>query len=283
MANLDAKTEYINNIVNWAYSQENVRAVLSVGSSIENDFDPFFYDLIIVVMDSSLFSKPGWLYQATNHFVKLEYVAEGNPYAELSMMGVFEDGTKLRYQIWLTRSIVKPLLPPELDDGFTTLLDKDNLVDNFPLSNQKMYIPTMPKEREYSVLIERFFFEITNIARYLRNKELLPAKYYFYKIIVNDLLSKMLEWHIEFNNEWSVELNSSRIGFGKLLGEKLWSEYKHLYVGPGYEESWAALSQSIKVFRKVAIEFGNYAGFSYPHEVDKRVTDYVRKITTGKR
>lgn len=283
MTNMDTKTKFIADIVNWAYTQENVRAILSIESNAENDFDPFFYDLIIVAMDSYLFSQAGWIDQATKQFVKLETITTRNPYAELAMRAIFEDGIRLKYQVWEARTILKPLLPPELDDGFTVLLDKDNLVDKLPPSNYKMYIPPVPSEQEYHRLIETFFIEATNIARYLQNKDLLPAKHYFYKIVVHDLLSTMLEWHIEIRNDWSIELNSSRIGFEKLLGIQLWSEYKLLYVGPGSEESWAALSQSIDLFRKVAIEIGEIIGFSYPFDLDKQNLDYLSKIIPEQR
>ncbi len=55
-------------------------------------------------------------------------------------------------------------------------------------------------------------------------------------------------------------------------------ELEGTYAGAGAEENWDALFKTIDLYRRVAIEVGRHLGYSYPHEMDRRAVDYLRKV-----
>jgi aminoglycoside 6-adenylyltransferase len=50
------------------------------------------------------------------------------------------------------------------------------------------------------------------------------------------------------------------------------------FAGAGLAENWAALTNTMALFRRVAIEVATRLGYEYPHEMDRRVSDYVEQI-----
>ena len=55
-------------------------------------------------------------------------------------------------------------------------------------------------------------------------------------------------------------------------------ELESTYVGAGEQENWDALFKTIALYRRVAIEVGHHLGYSYPHELDRRAMEYLRKV-----
>jgi aminoglycoside 6-adenylyltransferase len=62
------------------------------------------------------------------------------------------------------------------------------------------------------------------------------------------------------------------------LPSDLWAQLESSYAGAGIEENWAALFQTMAVFRQAAIEVAAHLGYAYPYNLDERVTSYVQKM-----
>ena len=91
-------------------------------------------------------------------------------------------------------------------------------------------------------------------------------------------LRQLLEWQIEIDHGWSLPVGSLGKGLKKHLPPDIWAQLEASYAGAGLAENWAALTNTMALFRQVAIQVGAQLGYAYPHDLDRRVTDYVDQI-----
>jgi aminoglycoside 6-adenylyltransferase len=82
----------------------------------------------------------------------------------------------------------------------------------------------------------------------------------------------------ECDHDWSIAAGHMGKGMKVQLPSGIWSELEHTYVGAGLDENWEALFQTMVLFRRVAIDVGGSLGYAYSHDLDARVTAYVRAM-----
>jgi len=125
------------------------------------------------------------------------------------------------FRIWpealLQRIVEAPALPPDMDAGYTVLLDKDHLTQELRPATYQAYIPSRPSEDAYQTHIRDFFSDVPYVAKYLWRDELLPAKWCLDYDMKHEYLRPMLEWRMECDHDWSVPVRNLGKGLMKLL------------------------------------------------------------------
>jgi aminoglycoside 6-adenylyltransferase len=281
--------QVIADLIAWGGRQETVRAMLLTSTrAIEHAQVDIYsdYDVVLVVTDIHPFhSERSWL----DHFGEV-LVAYWDPIFAERDFGIeqtgnviqYADSLKIDFSIWpvmLMEQIAQaPALPEEMDAGYLVLLDKDGLTKGLRAPSYTAYIPARPSEAMYHTAIEEFFSDAPYVAKCLRRDELLPVKWCLDNDMKHVYLRQMLEWRVECDNDWSVSVGALGKGLKKRLPPALWEQLEATYAGAGIEENWEALFRTMALYRQVAIEVGDDLGYSYPHTLDRRVTEYVRMI-----
>lgn len=116
------------------------------------------------------------------------------------------------------------------------------------------------------------------MAKFLWRDELLPAKWCLDYDMKHKYLRRMLEWRIELDHGWSVPMDSLGKGLKKRLPPEIWDELEGTYAGADVAANWEALFRTMALFRRVGTEVADGLGYTYPLELDERVTSYVRSI-----
>jgi aminoglycoside 6-adenylyltransferase len=279
----------LQRLVRWADPQDAVRALLltstrAIPHAPVDDLSD--YDVILVARDIRQFvDDRGW---AGDFGTVL--VAYWDPLAPDPDYGVaqagnvvqYADGLKIDFRLWpvaLLHTIAQsPALPPELDAGYRVLLDKDGLVAQLRPPSYRAYVPARPSEEIYLALIEEFFNDAPYVAKYLWRGELLPAKWCLDCDMKHVYLRRMLEWRMERDHDWSVPARNLGKGLERRLPVDLRARLASTYAGGGIAENWAALFGTMTLFRDVALAVAADLGYTYPHDLDERVTAYVRSI-----
>jgi aminoglycoside 6-adenylyltransferase len=88
----------------------------------------------------------------------------------------------------------------------------------------------------------------------------------------------MLEWRMELDQNWSMPTGNLGRGLKKQLPSRIWAELERTYAAGGIEENWDALFRTINLFREVGIEIAERLGYTYPLEIDQRITAYAQSI-----
>jgi aminoglycoside 6-adenylyltransferase len=277
----------IRRLVEWAENRTDIRAMLLTSSRTDPRalVDAFSdYDVILVVTDlRPYFDDKSYLSDYGPVLVAFKNpIGQEDGFDCFGDITHYEDGTKIDYGFfpveWLRWVTEQPELPPDLDAGYTILLDKDHLADGLKSPAYTAYIPTPPTEQVYQDLIQEFWNDAAYTAKNLWRDNLISAKYNLDTIMKFHVMRQFLEWRMEIEHNWSVRPGAYGKGLKKWIDPALWAELESTYVGAGIEENWDALFRTIDLFRKVAAEVGNHLGYGYPEDLDRRMVTYLHRV-----
>jgi aminoglycoside 6-adenylyltransferase len=281
--------EVISRLIRWAEPRKEIRAMVMTSTRADPraTVDRFSdYDIVLVVADIHPFvTNRAWVQDFGEVLVAYWDPTAPDPDYGIEQAGnviQYADGLKIDFRLWpiaLLRQIAQAAtLPPGLDAGYAVLLDKDGLTSGMHPPTYRAYIPTRPTEATYRTWIEEFLNDAPYVAKFLLRNEVLPAKWCLDYDMKHMYLRRMLEWRMERDHGWSMPVGNLGKGLEKRLPSDIRAELKRTYVGAEIVENWEALFRTLALFRRVAIEVGEDLGFSYPHDLDRRVTAYVQAM-----
>ena len=281
--------DVISKLVQWAEQRESIRAMLltSTRAVPTASVDVFSdYDVVLVVKNiRPFFEDRSWLADFGEVLVVYWdpiYTDPDYGIEKTANVTQYVDGLKIDFTLWpvelMRKILLAPALTAELDAGYRVLLDKDHLTEGMPLPTYRAYIPTPPTIEIYQKTIEDFFSDAPYVAKCLLRDELLPVKWCLDYDMKHIFLRLMLEWRMELDHGWSIPTGALGKGLKKRLPPEIWSELEGTYAGADIADNWEALFRTMALFRQVAIEVGKALGYAYPHDLDQRVTDYVKDM-----
>jgi aminoglycoside 6-adenylyltransferase len=279
--------EIINQLYHWADSHEHIRAMLLTSSRANpNAYIDLFsdYDVELIVTETSTFGEDDtWLENFGSIIASFkDENADLDGTKSYTRLVLYDDGVRIDFQIYqvevLLRIMREPILPSNLEIGYKVLLDKDGLTVGLKRPTHSAFIPSKPAEEEYIEHINEFWWDITYVAKSLWRDELYFAKYMLDNVIRFDYFRKVIEWYIGVQYDWTVNPNKCGRWFKRYLDPKTWSELEATFAGSSIEDNWNALFKTTDLFRRLAMEVGKHLGYTYPSEIDQRVTDYLLKI-----
>ena len=277
----------ISRLVRWGQERDDVRAMLLTGSRSDpsasvDEFSDF--DIVLVVNDVHAYlAEESWLAEfgpvlaLYRDPVRLEQGCE-----RFCRVTQYEDGTKIDFTVWpvdiVPRISQLPGLPDYLDMGYRVLLDKDQLTAGLKAATHKAYVPAKPSQHDYLILVEHFLSNAPYVAKHLCRGDLVPMKYVMDHVMKLEYLRTMLEWLMEIDHGWTVKPGAYGKGLAQYVGRETWARLERTYVGAGIAENWGALFETISLFRTVATEVAERLGYTYPLDLDDRVTRYVKAV-----
>ena len=289
MSDADHSDDVLRRLVHWGDERAAVRAMLLTSTrAVPNARVDMLsdYDLILVVEDvRPFFEDRAWIEDFGDVLVVYWdpfHLAPDSDLEEVGNVTQYADGLKIDFTVWpvelLRRIIQAPALPDELDAGYRVLLDKDHMTDDMLAPTYAAYIPARPSQEAYQTHVNDFFSDAPYVAKCLWRDELLPAKWCLDYDMKPVYLRVMLEWRMQLDHGWSATTGALGKGLKKRLPPAIWSQLEDSFAGADIEDNWESLFRTMALFRRVAIEVGDQLGYAYPHELDRRVTGYVRSI-----
>jgi aminoglycoside 6-adenylyltransferase len=289
MATKEQKRDIDRTIIQWAESQEKIRAVLLTSTrAISNaNIDSLSdYDVILVVQSIQPFvDDRTWINDFGDVLVVYWDPIHPDPIFAIDMIAnvtQYVDGLKIDFTLWpvslFEKITVASVLPSELDAGYRVLLDKDQLTSRMRLPTATAYVPKPPTLTTYLTLINDFLSDAPYVAKCLWRDELLPAKWCLDCDMKHNYLRQLLEWRMEIDHNWLLPTGFLGKGLKKRLPSDIWAQLEQTYVGTKLVDNWEALANTMVLFRRVATEVGTHLGYSYPYDLDQRVTAYVEHI-----
>ncbi len=279
----------IQRLIAWSDPQDAIRAILltstrAVPHAVVDDLSD--YDIILVVRAIRPFvADRGWVEDFGAVLVAYWDPISPDRNFHIEQAGnvvQYADGLKIDFRLWpvaLLHTVThEPSLPSELDAGYRVLLDKDGLAAHLRPPTYRAYIPERPSEEMYWTIIEEFFNDAPYVAKYLWRNELLPAKWCLDYDMKHVYLRRLLEWRVERDHGWALPTRNLGKGLERRLPAGLQARLTGTYAGGGIAENWVALFRTLALFRDVALDVAADLGYTYPFDLDRRVTAYVRAI-----
>lgn len=278
--------DVVGKLVAWGMAHPLIRAMILTSSRTRPDGPVDLlsdYDLILAVSDVGPFAfDDAWTSDYGSPMVRWGDQSEMHGLTTYFRGVVYQDYVKIDYSIWpvelLDHITASASLPDQLDVGYRVLFDKEQRTAGWKPPSYQAHIPTRPAQAEYQALIEEFWWSTTYVAKSLWRDDLVFAKWVLDQDLKLETMRRMLEWRIEIDHNWSVKPGVYGRGLKQLLPPDIWREFAGTYVLLDVEETWAALSRVIALFRQVAADVGNVLGYTYPQEVDDLVSAYLEAI-----
>lgn len=278
--------QYLNNFLDWAKLQPDIRAIALIGSAVRIDrpADRWSdYDLLVIASDPQIYlTATDWLNViACPWFSILESAPSGEP---LERRVLFEGGFDMDFIILSTEDARQgfqktPMVQEISERGRQVLWDRDGLLSSIPAwpwSAQKVQAPSDPAFME---VVNDFWFHVAWTAKKLCRGELWIAKRCC-DTYLKDLLLRMIEWEAQSVHGWKINTWFN----GRFLEQ--WAlpatveELHRVFATYDPEAIWQALEASLKLFRRMAQETAERLAYAYPIEKDEQVSAWVARMHT---
>lgn len=268
----------------WANNNELVRTAILTSSRVSKDKNIDFlsdYDIELYVSDITEFSNSDdWLKDFGEIMVRWPFKPRSTGQAGwITRLILFKDGVRIDFQITQQNTIDAN----RYDNGYEVLIDKDGLGSYLSEPTYSEFIIKKPSKEEYETLVHEFWWDAYYIPKYLWRDELPFAKYMLDYTLRYSFVHEIINWHIGYENNWSVTTGVLGKKYKSLLSTELWKEFENTYAGGGINENWDAFFRITDFFRKIAKDVGEKLGYDYPEQTDKEVMEFCNKIKNTER
>lgn len=268
-------------LIKWAQSEESIEALVLVGSRgtcqrVDTLSD---YDLAVFCNSTEPFIKSNrWI----SHIAKVWVWVPDSFMCEKTLIPtrlvIFEGGVKVDFAFYPTEMLQtvsqESKLPQGFDYGYTILLDKENLTKNMPQpSGAALQIP-LPSDKEFTDLVQEFWFEIYHVAKYIKRHDLWSVKFRMGGIYDHYLI-KMICWN-------EVSKGKATHSLGKHLSSwadpKILKALDNVFGHFDADDSQKALFATMDLFRNLSKETASKLNLMYPSEPDQALTQFIQDL-----
>ncbi len=272
--------------VEWARHQDDIRAVLVIGSTVRRDHPADKWSdldlLLFSTAHTQYFHQSDWLHNIGRVWLPIldDKRSDGCP----EYLVIFEGGFKADFLFFpmteLERLIQADPLPNAYFRGYQILLDKDGLAARIPPSPFGSPQRHQPTAQEFNNTVNHFWYAAFREARSLVRQDLWTVKQH--DRVLKDHLLTLIEWHAQscHNRDYDTWHN------GRFMSEWVdpqnWAEIHNTFGGFDALSSWTALQASIVLFRRLAAETADALGYTYDSELDTNISQYIAGIQTDR-
>lgn len=272
----------LQKVTQWAEKEDAIKALILQGSRAKNSPVDVLadYDIALFCKSSLLYTESeDWLIHIAPVWVcvKEKVLFQGQAFP--TRLVIFEGGIKVDFSFFSLDCLdrmSKGSFPDEYNRGYQILLDKDGLTRTLPKPNYKEPRAKKPSEREFLETVEEFWFEAYHVAIYLKRKDLWSVK--FRSTAMHTFLLRMIEWESEAENSWHQSVPPHGKWMVSWVQPSLWQELQGVFARFDAEDSWPALEHTMSLFRRIAIRVSHQLGLRYPELMDKRLSEFIRKL-----
>jgi aminoglycoside 6-adenylyltransferase len=269
--------EVIKQILDFAYSEDCVRAVMLNGSRLNSNVPEDImqdYDVVFFITDieaASFKINRNWINTFGELVIMQQNDFEDGAYIFLMQ---FKDGVRID----LSFKDIKKIEELVKEDTLSKIiLDKDNINLELPSPNDSIHYVQKPPRKEFDKTLNEAWWIQTYVAKAIWRDELPLAKYMF-DVILIDCIRKLLSWHIGVVYNWNINVGKCGKWLKHFLSEEIYNEFICLYPTVDYEEMWKSLFESGKFIQKIGKDLAEKLEYKYPMQEDINVTEYLHRI-----
>ncbi len=279
---LRTEREMMDMFIEYAKQDDRIRLVTLEGSRTNKNITPDTYqdyDISYFVTDLDSFkANDQWLdvFGARLMMQKPEDMVLFPP--ELgnwfSYIILFEDGNKLDLTLIPLNEVEAYFA--DSDGLVEVLLDKDSLITNEVVPNDRQYWIKKPTAREYDDCCNEFWMVSTYVVKGLARKEILFAIDHLHEVARPNLL-RMMAWHIGAEHGYTFSVGKNYKFIDRYLTTEDWETLLSTYAENSYPSMWKSLLTCCELFRKYSKAVAEHHGYPYPN-YDRTISGYMKGI-----
>ena len=270
--------ELIKKITRWAKDQEDIRALILMGSyarkgSVDqlSDIDLQFFSTNIqtYLIDRNWFEEFGTV-----------WLSHQDQSANACQV-IYEDGLMVEFYFAHPSTIqaMQEQLPSHYETGYKILIDKDRLTRGLPKASGKQLAPQPPSQQDFEYAVEAFWWDAFQYVKYLWRDELWRCKHYDWQL--KQHLLEMMGWH--------ALLCRRQVGFTTYQGSHLkeWTD-PEVYIGlmsafgrfyPA--DSWRALDDTVKTYVNLSEQVAKVLNTAILHQMKEKFIAWKKALIEG--
>lgn len=277
----------LHHVIQWANGQDDVRVALLVGSHAgdgETD-DLSDYDVCLFVRNQHRYvGDHGWLAAMGKVWLCEKNTAMGECGVSPVhyRLTVYEPGTRVDFSIYslpMLEQIVTadPAPGPNLYTlGYEVLVDKDGRTNGMAPPSAGPLLHEPPTEERFRQVVEDFWHEAHNVAKYLARGDLWTAK--FRDGLAKRSLLQMLQWRAHTRHGWRYDTGHLGTRMSRWVEPEVWRSLHDLFAHFDAEDSRRALRATIALFRATARETATELGYEYLEHEDAHMGDLIQQM-----
>lgn len=284
---MKAREEKLKQIISWAESNPDIRAVL-LTSSLVNPYAPVddFSDLDIELVFENLKEYEAdkkWIYLFGEPVSMIEEDDTCFDGKHAMKMVLYTDHVKVDFKLYQKSEFVKEVqeeaLPNDWDVGYKVLVDKDHLTKDIKPPTYQSVMIQQPTEQQFQQLMNDFWWDTTYVAKCLKREDMFYAKFMSEDVIRTDYLVPLIEWYIASFHDWkNITTNKHGRLFKKYLSAELWTRVEATFSGSSIEDNWRALHASADLVHELGTVLAEKLNFKYPQKHEDDVRKYLDEV-----
>ncbi len=266
-------------ILDFAVSDENIRAVLLEGSRANPNAVPDEYqdyDVVFVVSNFEKFISDGsWTERFGEKLIEQhpETFTHGEKTEHFfSYLIIYREGFRIDFSVIPVAKL--DLFKESLRKVW---LDKDGLFEGIEESSDQKYWIRKPDEKWFLEVCNEFWWVSTYVAKGLKRNEIPYAMKHLEEILRPSLM-QMLDWKIGTEHDFKVSAGKSGKFYPKYLGAEKYEQFLKTYVEAKPEEIWNVLFLMSDMFSETAKNVAERLAFRYNAEEENSVVDYLKDL-----
>lgn len=266
-------------ILTVAKNDERIRAVLLCGSRADPNAPQDKYqdfDIVYYVYDvDPFYNNINWINEqfgppAIMQLPELMQLLPSEADGNFTYLMLFADGNRIDLSI---------VALPYIDDRepAVALLDKDNILSGISAPTDFLWHIQPPTAKLYADCCNEFWWCLNNVAKGIARDELAYTME-MYNHYVRQMLHQMIDWYIGRQNDFAVSAGKMGRYYKKYLQPEMYALYAQTYSDSNYMHVWDAVFTCCDLFRILAQELASHCGFSYNHQEDVNMMQYLSSI-----
>jgi len=277
--------DIIENIIQWAESEPEIRALILEGSMVSgaNTDKLSDYDLNLFVTDDKQYSESNdWIYAFDDVTVyqKPDFTFEKRYIP--SRLVVYKNSPRVDFSFWnvdiLKHFVEKQHLPEFYKNGYRILLDKDNIASKLPEPTHDGYAISKPLKDDLLKTIYDFWYEAYCVVKYLKRGSL-----FFAKMVENSYIKKfllqMILWNEAAKKSWrTYHIHTEGKNLEKVISESLKNKLSGCFSEYGKEAILRSLFMMMRLFEELSKTLCGDLEIKYPEGRILTIKKYISTI-----
>jgi aminoglycoside 6-adenylyltransferase len=276
---------HLQKIINWANSNENIRALILSGSLTSQSKQDMLSDFDIAVYGNDLgfIEDDDWLNSIQQYWVCIHDRFEFLDYEIPTRLTIFDGFFKVDFSFHPMEELKKMIddkkIPEDYNIGYEILLDKDGILKDLPKPMYKGFVLTKPNEKTFNENVKEFWFECYHVAKYLYRNDLWVTK--TRDQLTKKFLLQMLKWNEACKRNWSFSPKDDGKQMSDWLDKKYWNELQNCFGRFAKEDEWTALINTIQLYQTVAKETARFLQYKYDERLEEKMFQFVKELKSS--
>jgi aminoglycoside 6-adenylyltransferase len=202
----------------------------------------------------------------------------GKPFVDFSQqyawLMLFKDGNRIDLTLVSEKESIRHIMSDKLT---VVLLDKDHRFPTLPEPSDEDYHVKRPSQVEFSACTNEFWWCLNNVGKGIARDEI-PYALAMYNEVVHPMLTRMADWWIGTNTEFTVNPGKYGKFYKHFLPAERYAQMLRTYCDSNPEHIWAAVFTACELFAQLSDEVAQRLALQRDLSEEQAMVRYLYRL-----